>query len=218
MSRLAPTASSTSASATAARAAIRRATRRTRKTCSATCSALDVDHGTPYAIPAARPEIRSRPTRSAPPTIRARTTAPRSTRGVFAIRGAGASIPRPAICGSATWVRTATRRSIGCSEAATTVGTVARARTPTRTARPQRAVRRRPVSSSPSSTTTTRNGNSITGGFVYRGTALPALVGHYVFADYGSGRIWRLDSNGSGGYTAVQLARHESRDRVVRAG
>ena len=35
--------------------------------------------------------------------------------------------------------------------------------------------------------------------------ALPALVGHYVFADYGSGRIWRLDSNGSGGYTAVQL-------------
>jgi uncharacterized repeat protein (TIGR03806 family) len=48
-------------------------------------------------------------------------------------------------------------------------------------------------------------GNSITGGFVYRGTALPALVGHYVFADYGSGRIWRLDSNGSGGYTAVQL-------------
>jgi uncharacterized repeat protein (TIGR03806 family) len=47
-------------------------------------------------------------------------------------------------------------------------------------------------------------GNSITGGFVYHGTALPALVGHYVFADYGSGRIWRLDSNG-GGYTAVQL-------------
>ena len=48
-------------------------------------------------------------------------------------------------------------------------------------------------------------GNSITGGFMYRGTALPALVGHYVFADYGSGRIWRLDSNGNGGYTAVQL-------------
>ncbi len=49
-------------------------------------------------------------------------------------------------------------------------------------------------------------GNSVTGGFVYRGTALPALVGHYVFADYGSGRMWRLDSNGNGGYTAVQLA------------
>jgi uncharacterized repeat protein (TIGR03806 family) len=48
-------------------------------------------------------------------------------------------------------------------------------------------------------------GNSITGGFVYRGSALPALVGHYVFADYGSGRIWRLDSNTSGGYAAVLL-------------
>jgi uncharacterized repeat protein (TIGR03806 family) len=48
-------------------------------------------------------------------------------------------------------------------------------------------------------------GNSITGGYVYRGTALPALVGHYVFADYGSGRIWRLDANGSGGYTMVEL-------------
>jgi uncharacterized repeat protein (TIGR03806 family) len=48
-------------------------------------------------------------------------------------------------------------------------------------------------------------GNSITGGYVYRGSALPALVGHYVFADYGSGRIWRLDDNGSGGYTMVEL-------------
>jgi uncharacterized repeat protein (TIGR03806 family) len=49
-------------------------------------------------------------------------------------------------------------------------------------------------------------GNSVTGGYVYRGAALPALVGHYVFGDYGSGRIWRLDDNGSGGYTAVELA------------
>jgi uncharacterized repeat protein (TIGR03806 family) len=48
-------------------------------------------------------------------------------------------------------------------------------------------------------------GNSITGGYVYRGAALPALVGHYVFGDYGSGRIWRLDGNGSGGFTSQQL-------------
>lgn len=35
-------------------------------------------------------------------------------------------------------------------------------------------------------------GYSITGGFVYRGTAIPSLVGRYVFADYGSGRIWNI--------------------------
>jgi uncharacterized repeat protein (TIGR03806 family) len=48
-------------------------------------------------------------------------------------------------------------------------------------------------------------GSSITGGFVYRGSALPALVGHYLFADYGSGRIWHLVPNGSGGFTAEEL-------------
>ena len=30
----------------------------------------------------------------------------------------------------------------------------------------------------------------MTGGYVYRGTAIPALVGGYVFADYCSGQIW----------------------------
>ena len=33
-------------------------------------------------------------------------------------------------------------------------------------------------------------GNSITGGFVYRGTRLPALAGRYVFADYVSSRLF----------------------------
>jgi len=47
-------------------------------------------------------------------------------------------------------------------------------------------------------------GFSVTGGFVYRGSALPALVGSYLFADYGSGRIWRLVSSG-GGFTAQEL-------------
>ncbi len=42
-------------------------------------------------------------------------------------------------------------------------------------------------------------GSSITGGYVYRGTAIPALVGRYVFGDFGSGAIFALlpDSGGT---------------------
>jgi glucose/arabinose dehydrogenase len=36
-------------------------------------------------------------------------------------------------------------------------------------------------------------GVSITGGFVYRGTLLKFLVGKYIYADYGSRKIWSLD-------------------------
>jgi glucose/arabinose dehydrogenase len=35
-------------------------------------------------------------------------------------------------------------------------------------------------------------GQSIVGGFVYRGAAIPALIGRYVFADYNLGRIWNI--------------------------
>ena len=38
-------------------------------------------------------------------------------------------------------------------------------------------------------------GQSVTGGFVYRGSALPGLVGRYVFGDFGSGRIWDIANN-----------------------
>ncbi len=35
---------------------------------------------------------------------------------------------------------------------------------------------------------------AVTGGYVYRGSAMPELVGRYIFGDYCSGRIWALDS------------------------
>lgn len=35
-------------------------------------------------------------------------------------------------------------------------------------------------------------GQSITGGFVYRGTAIPSLVGRFVFGDFVSGRLWSV--------------------------
>jgi uncharacterized repeat protein (TIGR03806 family) len=49
------------------------------------------------------------------------------------------------------------------------------------------------------------DGNSITGGVVYRGSAITGLSGRYVFADYGSGRIWALQSDGLGGYTNEEI-------------
>ncbi len=37
-------------------------------------------------------------------------------------------------------------------------------------------------------------GVAITGGYVYRGTQVPELVGHYVYGDYASGKIWALNT------------------------
>ena len=48
----------------------------------------------------------------------------------------------------------------------------------------------------PVATYTHDEGCSVTGGEVYRGRALPQLVGHYFFADYCSGRIWSYSPQG----------------------
>lgn len=39
-------------------------------------------------------------------------------------------------------------------------------------------------------------GVCVIGGFVYRGTRLPDLAGAYIYADYGSGRVWALRYDG----------------------
>ena len=38
--------------------------------------------------------------------------------------------------------------------------------------------------------------NAITGGYVYRGSALPYLYGKYIYADYENGKIWALEYDG----------------------
>jgi uncharacterized repeat protein (TIGR03806 family) len=49
------------------------------------------------------------------------------------------------------------------------------------------------------------NGNqSVVGGFVYRGSAIPQLVGHYLFADTYSGRIWTIDFDSTTGAASTR--------------
>ena len=48
-------------------------------------------------------------------------------------------------------------------------------------------------------------GQSITGGFVYRGSAVPDLVGWYVFGDFGSGRIFAVPADSQTGTAPTDL-------------
>ncbi|MGH8495409.1 MAG: PQQ-dependent sugar dehydrogenase [Gammaproteobacteria bacterium] len=49
-------------------------------------------------------------------------------------------------------------------------------------------------------------GVSITGGYVYRGSDIPALDGSFIYGDFGSGTIWGLVDDGNGGLEAQVLA------------
>jgi glucose/arabinose dehydrogenase len=52
-------------------------------------------------------------------------------------------------------------------------------------------------------------GCSITGGHVYRGKKFPALVGHYFFSDFCSGRLWSLVPTSEGGWETAELLKTE---------
>ncbi|MGC6564097.1 MAG: PQQ-dependent sugar dehydrogenase [Akkermansiaceae bacterium] len=47
-------------------------------------------------------------------------------------------------------------------------------------------------------------GNSVTGGFVYRGANIPELTGKYICADYVSGNIWSLERTDNPGEPIVE--------------
>ena len=46
-------------------------------------------------------------------------------------------------------------------------------------------------------------GNSVVGGLIYRGSALPGLYGHYIFGDHVRGQVWAIDQNIAGSHAPV---------------
>ena len=61
-----------------------------------------------------------------------------------------------------------------------------------------------------------RVGVSVTGGFVYRGTAQPALAGKYVFADFETRRVWALTTTDQKLTSIVEIGR--APDKVASIG
>ncbi len=57
---------------------------------------------------------------------------------------------------------------------------------------------------------------AVTGGYVYRGSNIPALVGWYVFADYCSGEIWAVGVHRGQAREQDPAPQHEPVDQLVR--
>ncbi len=62
-----------------------------------------------------------------------------------------------------------------------------------------------PTLTAPAITYTHSVGCSVTGGYVYRGAAIPSLVGQYVYGDFCSGRIWAAQRNAAGAWVPTEL-------------
>lgn len=60
-----------------------------------------------------------------------------------------------------------------------------------------------------------REGNSVTGGYVYRGEAIPALYGYYLFGDFGSGRMWASLRAEDGTWTTMPLNVSSGAGRLI---
>ncbi len=63
-----------------------------------------------------------------------------------------------------------------------------------------------------------RVGKSITGGFVYRGSRVPELVGSYVYADFVSGKLWALKYDEASGQVVKNMSIPSPRTPVLSFG
>ena len=60
-------------------------------------------------------------------------------------------------------------------------------------------------------------GVSITGGYVYRGTKIPALFGKYIYGDFGTGRIWAVETERSRWLVRAAAPRRDAASRSRRS-